>query len=399
MFLRNLTTAAAGVLAASLVLGLGVSSAPPLLAPAHAQDKPTVAEQPPAPGGATPKTDSPKTEPPADKSPLDLLLPKKPLRPIPDDELKMIGAWKVTEVKVAGEPRDPEDMNICFGPFGTMIIADDPAKPGKTMTFKLNPSGNPKTIELTAGGKTQAGIYQFIDGGLHLWLGLKGEDPANLDADKGSNAVLFVLRTLSPSCDTKWADALFVTGRSHNFGALQGGERVTHKFVVKNVYDRPVAIAAEPFVRADVQFGGAGGMGLGFGGQPGPMGGGGFNPGGGAPAGGGGVPMGPGGFAPAGGAGPGGPVNLWASVSSPPMQWLQPGEETTIEVVAVAPFGNAPKVIIDVSFHVRGMTRPRQFMSRGGRSMAPPMVGSEREQLTEIGQSAVELVLTAEGKK
>jgi RNA polymerase sigma factor (sigma-70 family) len=405
MFVRNLTTAAAGVLAASLVLGLGVASTPRFLTPARAQDKPEVAEQP-RPTEAPKKPNSPMPEPPANQSPLEVLLPKKPLKPIHQDELRLMGVWKVTQVMVDGEHRDPEDMNVCFGPFGTMLIADDPVKPAKPMTFKLEPDA--KTIELTVNGKTQSGIYLFAEDELQLCLGLKGEKPGDFAADKGSNKVLFNLRYLN-ACDTKWADALFVKGRSHNFGALQGGERATYKFVVKNIYDRPVALVAEPSVRPDGLLGG-GAMGAGAagpGGPPAAPGGGGFGPGGGSPMGGGaGVPMGPGGFAPGGVGGGGGPVNLWVFVPSPPMQWLQPGEETTIEVIAVAPFGNPPKVAVDLTFHVRGMVRPRTFVMRGGRAGGganpfggmggPSMPG--REPVIEVGQSAVELVLTAEGK-
>ena len=50
-----------------------------------------------------------------------------------EDELRLMGTWRVTEVKTDGEHRDPEDMNILFGPFGTMLIADDPARPAKAM--------------------------------------------------------------------------------------------------------------------------------------------------------------------------------------------------------------------------------------------------------------------------
>jgi RNA polymerase sigma factor (sigma-70 family) len=414
MVIRKLTIATAGVIAASLVLGLGASSAPRLLAPARAQDKQVAgkpAEPAPAPKDADTeqpkKSEEAKPEAPANQSPLEMLLPKKPLRAVHEDEIALIGTWKVAEVTVDGEKRDPEDMNIVFGPFGTMLIADDSGKPAKPMKFKLNPGATP-TIELTTNGKTQKGIYQFTANELQLCLARSGEVPTGYSAAKGSDQVLFTLRLLHGNADTQWANALFVKGRSHDFGPLKSGERASYKFVVKNVYDRPIMISALPNVRAEIPMG----AGMGAGGGPlGPGGAGVGGPPGGVPAAGGGVPMGPvgpmgagppgsgapGGFGP-GGFGPGEPY--WVSLGAVPTGWLQPGEETAIEVVAINSNTPMPKIIIDVTFQVRGMERGRGprgggRVNRGG-GFGP--MGPGGEQTQPIGHSTVELTLTAGSK-
>jgi RNA polymerase sigma factor (sigma-70 family) len=371
MVIRKLTIAASAI-AATFVLGIGLTSAPQFAAPARAQDSPKVEV-----AGETPKKpDAPKAEPPKNQSPLELMLPKKTLRLLSEDESRMLGTWGVVEVNAAGENRDPEDMQIVFGPFGTMLLRDDEAKAGKPMTYKLGPEANPPAIELTANGKTQKGIYQFTaDGALSLCLNVKGDKPSTFD--KGANHVLFTLRHRSYSADTKWADAMFVKGRSHDFGALpKRSERVTHKFTIKNIYDRPIAVSGVTFTGIDER------------GQP--MGGGAVpaaGPGGGGP------------MAPGGGIGPGGAWgnSTWATVPELPQGWLQPGEETTLEILADQGVGGGPqKVVIGVTFQVRGITRPAVNGPAGPVGTGGGGRGGRGQHVADATQSTAGLIVTAD---
>src|SRR5260221_5754512 len=248
-----------------------------------------------------------------------------------------------------------------------MLVRDDEARPGKPMTYKLKPDGDTPEIELTANGKPQKGLYQFNpDGTLLLCLAVKGGKPSFIPPENGSNHVLFTLQHRSSAADARWANALFTKGRSHDFGVLpKPGEHIAHKFVVKNICDGAVAVSGATVLPVDdgrqVTNQGAG------------LGG----------------PMAPG----------LGPSPLWATIPDLPRGWLQPGEETTIEVVVdQGTLSSAPpKLIIGLTFQVRGITRPVATAPAG-----PMGLDNSRGRPGQRGQSTLqstaELVVSPEWK-
>src|SRR5262249_17036681 len=154
---------------------------------------------------------------------------------------------------------------------------------------------------------------------------------------KDSDVVLFRLRREFATVDTKWPEKMFLKGRSYDFGTVKGGERPTHKFVFKNIYDRPVSVVAVDFMNAPPDRA-QGPMGVGAGPLP-PMGGApGFGP-----MGGGGLAVGPMGGSWSFGGGS-------AIQCSPlPSGWIQPGDEAEIEVFPDSGhFTGERKVILNV---------------------------------------------------
>jgi hypothetical protein len=189
----------------------------------------------------------------AGATPLDLLLPKKTLPMVPKDEYEIHGTWSVVEITADGEHRDPGDMRLQFGPFQTMTVQDlSLDKNPKPLSFKLHPDSG--LIELTAGGKTQMGIYRLANNGelsgtnvnyLMICVNEKGDKPPKeFTAAKGSGNVMFQLRRQSYAADTKWGEKLFPDGLVIDFGKVTGNEPKTVKVRIKNPYSMPVWIYA-----------------------------------------------------------------------------------------------------------------------------------------------------------
>lgn len=411
MVLRKLTVATAGVLAASLVLGLSLTTVPRLVGTAQADEKPVAAKPNETPDDVKPPAnpDKPRADKPADPppAPLDLLVPKKPLKVHHEDEARIIGTWSVYEIIADGEPRDPQEIILQIGPFGTMMVHDERAlKLGQPMSYKLDPMANPPSIALTSGGKSQPCIYQVQgNDGLKLAMSLTGDKlPTDFNGDRGLNTVLMWLRRITYSCETKWANGLFVKGRTHDFGQVERGAGKKMTFTWKNIYDRPVGIVGVTYdpLKHD---------GFHPGGPMGPLGGGAAGPGGSAPMGGG------------GGLGPQGPgvdpeqarlasSPYWAVANPLTSAWVLPGEESEITITAKGNdlFG-AAELRISIQFQVKGLDRRSAGggFDRGGdaASMGPGGMGppggapfgggfaSRRGRGIEAVTSTAELILTA----
>ncbi len=188
----------------------------------------------------------------AGPAPLDLLLPKKKLAMVPKDEYEMVGTWSVNGIVADGEPRDPGDMRIQFGPFHSMTVQDPSLSPVATsLRFKLEPET--RVIELTAGGKSQIGIYRLASYGplggpninmLTICVNEKGNKaPKEFRADKGSGNALFQLVRRSYDADTKWGEKLFPAGLIIDFGKVAGNGPKSVKVKIKNPYPLPVWIS------------------------------------------------------------------------------------------------------------------------------------------------------------
>jgi RNA polymerase sigma factor (sigma-70 family) len=241
MFWNKIKLVACAIVAVSLVGAVGAFLGQPgALAEADKPAKP--AEKPKTNGNDDKPADSPTAKQP---TPLDLLLPTKPLPMIHPDEYRMHGTWSVVEIIANGEQRDPGDMQMVFGPFQTMLVQDPyRSEDAKSLSFKLDPESG--AIDLTVGGKTQAGIYRLYQAGLptnndmnglSLCLNEKGDKrPTEFAAAKGSGNVFFQLRRNSYAAETKWADKLFPDGLVVDFGSVTGNEPKTVRVKIKNPY-------------------------------------------------------------------------------------------------------------------------------------------------------------------
>lgn len=210
------------------------------------REKPEGKPEPKAAGADDKPSDAPTANQP---TPLDLLLPNKPLPMIPKDEYQMHGTWSLVEVTADGGQRDPGDLQFVFGPFQSMLVQDATrSRDAKPLSFKLNPESG--SIDLTAGGKTQTGIYRLYHqgpptesdiNGLTLCLNEKGDKrPTEFEAANGSGNVLFVLKRITLAADTKWAEKLFPDGLVVDFGSVMGNEPKTVRVKIKNPY--PLAV-------------------------------------------------------------------------------------------------------------------------------------------------------------
>jgi uncharacterized protein (TIGR03067 family) len=90
--------------------------------------------------------------------------------------------WQAVRLEANGEARPDDDakqLQIVFK--GDEVFAVKPKGEDPHLKFKLNPSKNPKTIDLVAiegsdKGKTAAGIYSLRNGRLQVCINIFGHD-------------------------------------------------------------------------------------------------------------------------------------------------------------------------------------------------------------------------------
>jgi uncharacterized protein (TIGR03067 family) len=113
------------------------------------------------------------------------------------DKAALQGLWKV--ISLEGPDGKKEDLNgatLEFGKEGKNItfIKDNETKKG---TFKLNPAGKPKEIDIspTDDTKTMAGIYQVEKSTLKICLAMNPNDarPTEFAIKDGNKHVLITL--------------------------------------------------------------------------------------------------------------------------------------------------------------------------------------------------------------
>jgi uncharacterized protein (TIGR03067 family) len=265
MFIRKIKLIVAGLLTASAVCGVSMTAALRLSSSAKGADVaglksdesvPARADQLPANPGKnrTFPVDDDKRQPPkaqekpSERTPLDLLMPTKPLIALHPDEINLMGAWQITESIVGGEARDSGDKVVSIGPFGSMFIREQiPPKDPEPMTYRIDPRANPKTIDLIAGGKTQKGIYSLKGDQLEICLSINwAVRPGAFASVKESDTLLLRLRRKPGlSVEMGWAEAMFADGRTCDLGLIKAGDKLTHRFVFKNNYDRAVRASGE----------------------------------------------------------------------------------------------------------------------------------------------------------
>ncbi len=341
MFARKLKTACAVILATSVVCIAGLTGVPRLLNIAHAGDNPEAAKpQPPAqlqqPPPALKDTDQ-SSQPSA----FEQLIPTKPLHAYDPLEASLIGYWKLNIAVVNGEDRDPGETALAIGPFGKIYVVKGVGGGVQTpMTYQFHSrAGEQPAIDLIADGKTESGIFgfsQFESGEvqLRICLAAKGAKlPNSFSSTPGSNTTLLSFeRVPNRSFDTKWADKMFEGGMTHDFGSVKYRDKPTYLFKFKNVYDRPIRVLN---LSSDAQLGKQ--VGINRPGQPN-------------------IEY----------------SNLHASAQTATREWIEPGQESTIEVrvecrqtLSQTP-GGPTSGNIHVSFVVKGLDQLRATSSAEG---------------------------------
>jgi uncharacterized protein (TIGR03067 family) len=253
--------AASAALAAAMLLGAGVAFLPgksgQLLAD---QNPPQVLPgtnkpaDPDKPAAGSPKSGQQSSAVRSHEgvTPLDLLVPAKPLKKTNaiEGDRQLYGTWKVEQVVANGQSRDPGDMHVMFGPFGTMMMQDTiTAKLGRPLTYRVDRSSSPPSIELTHEGKSQVGAYWLDGDNLKICMSEQGnKPPTQFESQPGSGKVLFILNRKWGSAETKWAASLFHKGISHDFGKVGSSDTPPiYRFPIKNVYPQAVGIIGASF--------------------------------------------------------------------------------------------------------------------------------------------------------
>jgi RNA polymerase sigma factor (sigma-70 family) len=251
MYIRKLKLIAVSLLTTMMFFGVGLTVASRLTSAAETPNQvaklnPPASEPPASADKNRPSPQSTTQEPkPNEESPLELLTPTKPLHLMHPDEIGVIGSWQLQEAFVSGESRDPENTVLSIGAFGTMLLKKGVA-PDKDvpMTYRLDPTAKPPSIDLTSGGKTQKGIYSLVGDNLQICFNANsGARPESLNSIRGSGAILFrFVRGSVRSPETNWAEKMFENGLSHDFGVIEEGEKPVFVFKFKNIYNWPVRI-------------------------------------------------------------------------------------------------------------------------------------------------------------
>jgi uncharacterized protein (TIGR03067 family) len=117
---------------------------------------------------------------------------------------KFGGTWKYTSMNVEGvdAPAD-EFKSVTVVIEGDHFVVKDPQSES-TGTFKVDPSKNPKTMDVhfdtgPEKGNTFLGIYEFVDGKLRVCLNLRVKPrPTEFAAKPGSGRVLETLERQKP---------------------------------------------------------------------------------------------------------------------------------------------------------------------------------------------------------
>ena len=118
-----------------------------------------------------------------------------PVAPLPTDLDKIQGAWKVVSWELGGEPAPPNGARLVFTDQTGRLEAPDGAY---LMTFELDPSRDPKTMDLVLmwmGSAPAKGIYELKGDELRIcyswgWL----PRPTAFTTRPGAREMLYVLR-------------------------------------------------------------------------------------------------------------------------------------------------------------------------------------------------------------
>jgi uncharacterized protein (TIGR03067 family) len=113
---------------------------------------------------------------------------------------KFAGVWSVGDLKYDGEEHKLKFKIVFKGNEATVEGNDQVTNEYSKIKFKLDPSANPKTMDITvsAGSQTDAtmkGIYELKDDELRICARVFGtERPKEFASPDGSSTVLLVLK-------------------------------------------------------------------------------------------------------------------------------------------------------------------------------------------------------------
>ncbi|HEU5116495.1 MAG TPA: sigma-70 family RNA polymerase sigma factor, partial [Isosphaeraceae bacterium] len=183
---------------------------PTLPPPTHASEpvpvapEPSFAPAPPSPPRFDPPLE-PTMRPPSVTEVEPPLVPADAAEPVSNDQSRIEGRWSVMQMDgwAGNAPKHLalSGMSVKFGPESVMLpeIGEDGegvASPRDRMFYTLNPSAEPKTIDLELGPVLQRGIYRFGPNDEELWIcvGARGAPRPTRFSEDQKGATLYRLR-------------------------------------------------------------------------------------------------------------------------------------------------------------------------------------------------------------
>ncbi len=132
--------------------------------------------------------------------------------PTEKDELKRLtGTWVMFDMETNGSGvARAEVKRIVFEGDKYTFYHEMNKSPEATVT--LNPSADPRTIDVKQGGKTQLGIYRFKDGRLEMCLAQDGKPRPTAFATAGgpgAGSTLYVLKPKTPPVKLDPVEAVY----------------------------------------------------------------------------------------------------------------------------------------------------------------------------------------------
>ena len=109
------------------------------------------------------------------------------------DRERLQGAWQVVALEFAGQPLPTEGMQVVFT--GDRCAVLNQGKPGVAKTYALDPSRDPKMIDMVSDlGVSTPGIYALDGDTLKICLGESADRPSEFVTEPGVDTLLFILR-------------------------------------------------------------------------------------------------------------------------------------------------------------------------------------------------------------
>lgn len=126
-----------------------------------------------------------------------LLIAADATEDVKKEKEKLKGTWSLVAVQVPkGEkgptPKEIKEMKMIFGEDQMTPKFGD--KEDKPASYKIDPSKNPKEIDMMPGDRMVKGIYLLAGDTLKLCLAQKGDRPKQFKADKEETILMTLKR-------------------------------------------------------------------------------------------------------------------------------------------------------------------------------------------------------------
>jgi len=118
--------------------------------------------------------------------------------PTAEEEMKRLtGTWSMFDMETNGSGDGRAWLKQIVFDGNKYTFYYEMNKSGES-TFTLNPAAEPRTIDVTTGGKTMLGLYRFHEGRLEICLAQDGKPRPKVFATQGEPGVGSVLYVLKP---------------------------------------------------------------------------------------------------------------------------------------------------------------------------------------------------------